>query len=174
MRKIKIILTSLVMIWLGCVACTHEPELSPADNSLNTQVGITPENKSSVELALALFPGTVREVEREVEEGQATWKVDILGSEGSEVEIYVVESSGNLFRIDGDKGPFTYDIDPGAPLLSFSEAKERADLEVGESLESWRLRKEDAYQHKWVYQFTYPEKEVMLNAEDGSILAVKN
>ena len=173
MKYLKFIFGSLLLMLGAGTACTHEPDVSPDGSSLNSEVGITDENKTAVDQALALFPGTVKEVELELEEGQRTWKIDISGAGGSEVEVYLLESSGELVRVDGEKGPFTYDFNPGAPLITFSEAKSRSDSELSDSLESWRLRREDSYRNKWVYQFSYSEKEVVIDAEDGAVLDIK-
>ena len=169
--KVYLYVLFILIGFLG--GCTHEGDVLPEDNTPDSEVGITDENQTAVDLALVLFPGTVQEVELEVEEGQRTWKVDILGTGGAEVEVYMLAASDELYRIDGEKGPFSYDIDPGTSLMTFSEAKIRADTEAGESLESWNLRQDDSYRNNWVYQFNYSEKEVIIHAEDGSVLEVK-
>ena len=148
---------------------------SSSDDDSNNNDGNSSLNRSTaMEKALSLFAGTVREIQREVEEGVATWKVEIIGNGGAEVEIYLRESNGAVFRIDGESGPFSYDIHPGSTLISFSKAKQTANAQTSESLEEWRLRKDDSFNNQWVYEFKYEDTEVIVRATDANVLEVKD
>ena len=151
-------------------SCTYEdivPHLGSGDDSSN---GVVTNKSSAIEKALALFQGTVREVEMEIEEGVRSWKVDIIGDEGSEVEIYIRESNGALFRIDGEAGPFFYEIVPGEGFISYSEAKAIAESIASGDFSEWRLRQDDSYNMQWVYSFKFGEIEIVLRASDGEVL----
>lgn len=125
--------------------------------------------------AMGLFAGSIRETEIQVEEnGILTWKVDIANTSGAEAEIYFRQDDGSLFRIDGEKGPFGYNIEPGNNLISFQRAREIADARGDGALEQWRLRQEDSFNNQWVYTLEYDKNEVSLNGTDGSILEVKD
>ena len=101
----------------------HSPQDSTSNNS---------GRQDAIDKALDLFPGTVREVEHEREEGIDAWKVDIINDKGAEVEIYCRKDNGKLLRIDGESGPFDYNIEPPSPLISFEKAKEIGDAEVND------------------------------------------
>jgi len=155
-------------------ACTEDMFLFPDDATDDTQNGSFSNREVAIQKALSLFPGTVREVERELEEGVSTWKIDIVDANGAEVEIYIRESDGSLFRIDGESGPFSYNLTPGNGLLSFTDARAKADAVSSGALEEWRLRKDDSYGNEWVYEFKYDDPEVIIRATDGKVLEVKD
>ena len=129
---------------------------------------------SVITKAKALISGTVTESEPENEDGVAAWKVDITTDQGAEVEVYCRQDNNTLLRLDGESGPFDYNIDPGSGLIDFNQAKTVANGETNEDLESWRLRVEDKYNNQWVYTLEFTSTKVSINAEDGSVLEVES
>lgn len=120
--------------------------------------------------ALELIEGTVREKEKEKEEGVAAWKVEVITTGGAEIEFYFSQEDNSLLRIDGESAPFDYDLNPGNGLLSFQEALAIAANETDQSLEEWRLRREDKYNNAWVYSLEYDNIKIIINAKTGAIL----
>ncbi|GJM30298.1 MAG: hypothetical protein DHS20C17_29330 [Cyclobacteriaceae bacterium] len=129
---------------------------------------------SATTKALALISGTVTETQLETEDGVAAWKVDITAAQGAEVEIYCRQSDNTLLRIDGEQGPFDYNINPGNGLIDFNQAKTIAAGQTGENLESWQLRTEDKYSNQWVYTMEHASVKVFINAVDGTVLDVES
>ena len=166
---------AILLILPGLFSCTHE--------NLDGQLDETTENgdvqefsqDAATEKALSLFPGTVEEVENEEEEGIPALKIDIEGESGAEVEIYLDASTGDLLRIDGEEGPFTYDLDPGNSLISYAEAKAIAEKQVYyPQLEEWRLRQEAEFEQAWVYTFEFENEEISIDGESGKVLETDN
>ena len=125
--------------------------------------------------ALELVSGTATNSEPETEEGIAAWKVEIHTDAGAEVEVYYRQDNGDLLRIDGESGPFDYDINPGNSLIPFSQAKNiGANSATSETLEYWHLRKEDSFNNQWVYTLEYSNTKVYVDAVTGSILDTEN
>lgn len=131
---------------------------------------------SVLEKAQNLISGTVREVENDVENGVAAWKIEIITNLGAEVEIYCAKQDSSLLRIDGESGPFSYNIDPGQKLLSFADAKNIVENLLNGTIEEWRLRMEDEYNDRWVYRIEVegPDGRVEIDAETGNVLELKD
>jgi uncharacterized membrane protein YkoI len=127
---------------------------------------------SAVNKALALIPGTVVSSEPETEEGIAAWKVEIRTDQGAEVEVYCRQDNGALLRIDGESGPFDYNIDPGNNLIDFDQAKTIGSGVTSEDLVEWRLRTRDKFNNIWVYELEFTKTKVYISAVDGNVLEV--
>ncbi len=143
--------------------------ISCADDDSTMRAPESVENK-----ALTLISGTVTESEPEIEEGIAAWKVDIRTDQGAEVEIYCRQDNGNLLRIDGESGPFDYNINPSNGLIDFNEAKSIGVGVTSETLGKWQLRMEDKYSNDWVYSLEYTSTKLFIKATDGNVLDIEN
>jgi uncharacterized membrane protein YkoI len=158
--KIYLLLLMMTMIVVNCSNDDDEDALQAPESAVNK--------------ALALIPGTVTESEPEIEEGVSAWKVDITTQQGAEVEVYCRQDNNDLLRIDGESGPFDYNIAPGNGLIDFNQAKTIADGETDEDLGSWQLRMEDKYNNQWVYTLEHTTTRVYINAVDGTVLDVES
>ncbi len=68
---------------------------APTDTPFAAKVKISLDSAKAI--ALAAYPGTVKEVEYEVEEnGDATYEIDIVGADGTERKIEVDATRGNI------------------------------------------------------------------------------
>lgn len=161
MKSFQIALIACLLIMIGC---TQE------NITLNSES--LPDKEQIGAKALQLFPGTVRTIQAEEEEGIPAWKVDIINEKGAEVEIYCSQSDDSLLRIDGESGPFDYNIEPGDPLLNFDQAKAIADAQSNGTLEKWRLRREDKFDFSWVYTFEYSTLKTSIGAKNGDVLEI--
>ena len=159
----KFLIVPLVLL-MAFVACSEDDD---DDNAMQAP-------DSVITKAKALISGTVTESEPDNEEGVAAWKVDITTAQGAEVEVYCRQDNNTLLRLDGESGPFDYNIDPGNGLIDFNQAKTVAGGETSEDLVSWRLRMEDKYNDQWVYTLEFTSTKVFINAEDGSVLDVES
>lgn len=155
-------LNGLILFLLLAVTSCSEDD----DNLMQAPDAVT--NK-----ALALISGTVIETEPELEEGVEAWKVEIRTENGAEVEVYCRQDNNALLRIDGETGPFDYNITPGNGLISFSQAQAGAAGVASGTLVEWQLRVEDKYNNVWVYTLEYTQNKVYINAVDGSVLEVE-
>ena len=103
--------------------------------------------------------------------------VHVTTSEGAKLEFEYFIDNGELKSIEGDSGPFDYEVSPGMGLVNFSIAKAAA---VG-SLNAqpamvlrWELEFDTA-RGIWVYTFELldaneVEHEVKVNATTGAVI----
>ncbi|WP_108814344.1 PepSY domain-containing protein [Loktanella sp. Alg231-35] len=57
-----------------------------------------------IEIALMEVPGEVTDVEMERDDGQQVFEVEILGADGSEMEVYIAAETGEILEVaaEGD------------------------------------------------------------------------
>ena len=130
-------------------------------------------SQETIDSSLQLFEGKVLEKKSIQIDGVDVWKVRIENEFGAIVSFYWQRSYIKLFRIEGEKGPFNYELKPPLNVIVLSTARFLA-LETYESVElqSWRLVRDSSLKPQWVYQFYLKENEspVSINASSGDIL----
>lgn len=130
-------------------------------------------SQNIIDTSLQLFDGEILEKKSTKLDGIDVWKVRIENNSGAVVSFYWQRSYTKLFRIEGEKGPFNYDIKPPLTVLVLSTARFLAleSYESGELL-SWRLIRDSSLNQQWVYQFFIKEREspISINAASGDIV----
>ena len=128
------------------------------------------------ELALSLFHGEIIHSEKHQDGDRQIWKLYIESESGAIVEFKILEDPLELIEMEGEIGPFDYDIDPGEAFISLREARDIAlSLTDGELL-AWEFEPEHSDGHVFmVYELIYTmddEKfEILIHAETGEILS---
>jgi len=123
--------------------------------------------------ALNIVSGQVTSTELDNTGTVPEWDVDVTTDAGSKIELEFDHATGNLLEIEGNEGPFTYEVDPGLGLVIFSQAKETAMQEVdfGE-ITKWELEKDEA--GKWIYEFIIAndgqEQQIKIDAATGLVI----
>jgi uncharacterized membrane protein YkoI len=145
-----------------------------SDDSDDSTVAVPQEIISN---SLDFFDGTVIEEGLEIENGIEAWEVEIQNSEGAIVIFYWAADNLTLIKIEGDKGPFTYEINPGGGLINFSTARTFAVSAVkNDALVAWELKKEEEFADDWVYEFeiadSMVDKTVYIDAMNGNVLQI--
>ncbi|WP_296621249.1 PepSY domain-containing protein [Marivirga sp.] len=103
--------------------------------------------------------------------GVTYFEIDVKTSSGAIIEFEYYQEDGSLKGIEGDQGPFDYEVDPGMGLIKFSAAKDAAlNAQPGEVLR-WSLKEE--FPDVWIYTFEVlasngEEFEVGVNAQTGA------
>lgn len=133
--------------------------------------------QSVIDKSLNLFDGEVIEKELETENGVDSWEVKIEDTNGSVLKFYWAVSNEALVKMEGDKGPFDYEIVPGMGLINYSLAKTFAIAIVkNNAIARWKLQKEDSFINKWVYTFEMEKSagttKVYVDAQNGDILQI--
>lgn len=124
-----------------------------------------------IDNSLDLFDGEVIEKKLEEEEGSVAWEVKIQNNEGSIVKFYWTINGLALLKIEGQTGPFEYNILPGNNLINFSTAKTVAFAAIkNDALIRWELSQEDEFINTWVYTFEIGSQKVYIDAENGNVL----
>ena len=129
--------------------------------------------KNALEHSKDIFPGKVLEKSTAVIDNVSVWKIRIENNTGAIVTFYWQKNYTILFRIEGEKGPFSYDLKPPLNLIILSTARFLAfESYSDEELESWQLIRDKSNNMQWVYQFFLVdhEKPISINATTGDIL----
>jgi uncharacterized membrane protein YkoI len=126
--------------------------------------------------ALEIVPGTVTETESDTERGLAVWEVKVRTASGGLVEIKIVAENGAVLELEGETGPFDYEVTPGAPLVNLSTARAAATAAQAGTLKQWELELEE--QNRWEYEFYIVAAdatvyEIEVNAETGAVTSRK-
>ena len=96
--KTKFITTTalIALIAAGGVAATVSAQ------SAATATGLT--EQQVIDIALLEVPGTVQEVELETEDGMQVYEIEILAADGTETEIEIAASTGEILEVDMEDG----------------------------------------------------------------------
>ncbi len=123
--------------------------------------------------ALGIVSGQVTSTELDATGPEPEWDVDVTTDAGSKIEIEFDQATGDLTQIEGNEGPFTYEVNPGLGLIVFSQAKENAlgEVEFGE-ITKWELDKDST--GKWIYEFIIAndgqEQQIKIDAATGLVI----
>jgi uncharacterized membrane protein YkoI len=122
--------------------------------------------------------GTVSSTEMDsTSSNQVYYDIDVITSEGAVIEFEYFQADGKLKSIEGDSGPFDYEVNPGMGLILYSNAKGTAlgtiQDQSGQVLR-WVLAFDDDL-NTWVYTFEVmngneEESTVMIDAATGNII----
>lgn len=131
-----------------------------------------------VHFAQELFEGTIKHSEREHTDNGTLWKLYLINKEEAAVKmkLLVVGDDITLVSIEGEHGPFNYNIEPGMELLSLVEVLENVYRETEEAeLIEWRLSQDHAHDEPlWIYEFKLKSETaryyVKINADTGEFL----
>jgi uncharacterized membrane protein YkoI len=133
--------------------------------------------QSVIDKTMDLFDGTVIDKEIEDEDLIDIWEVKIQDANGSSVRFYWTVTNETLVKIEGDQGPFDYEIVPGMGLINYGAAKTFAIAAVkNNAITGWKLQREDSFINKWVYTFAMEKSggttKVYLDAQNGDVLQI--
>ncbi len=73
------------------------------------QTGLTKEQ--IIEIALLEVPGEVTEIEQERRRGKSIFEVEVLGSDGNEMEIYIAADTGEILKVEAESSDCEGDDD---------------------------------------------------------------
>lgn len=161
----KIVLTAFALLCISIVSCESEEDTIP-----QVPQGVIDES-------LDFFEGEVIDKKLEVEEGVEAWQVKIENSEGAIINFFWTLNGLALFKMEGENGPFEYDIWPGNSLINFSSAKTVAIAGVkNDTILTWELQEEDEFSDIWIYTFEFDasgsSQKVYIDALNGNILQI--
>lgn len=125
-----------------------------------------PAPEAVINLALDLFPGIVKHIEKHEHEGESYWKVYVQSEAGSVVKFKIMTDPVKLVGMEGEKGPFDYNIVPGNNLISLASALEIVNNEVDGEVDEWSLSKRShGGETFWVYEIEIHSLETQYEAE---------
>lgn len=125
----------------------------------------------------AILPGaTIVSAKVDDERSLATWKVEARLASGARIEFELLQSNGLIISIEGEMGPFDYDLQPGNGIVSFGTARTAALGAQAGTIVQWELDLEE--NDRWEYEFYVRDAqgalwEVELDAKTGRVLERK-
>ena len=126
----------------------------------------------------SIFDGEVKYAEMKEGDHGTFWKIYMINDEESVIKISLHQGDEiNLVEIEGERGPFNYNVEPGMDLLDLDEVLEDVyrETENGE-LAEWELEIEkiNSEESIWVYEFKVRgndvKYEIEINAESGEFI----
>jgi uncharacterized membrane protein YkoI len=126
----------------------------------------------------AILPGaTIVAAKVDAERSLPTWKVAARLTSGARVEFEMLQSNGLIVTIEGEMGPFDYDLTPGSGILTFASARAAALGVQAGTIVQWELELEE--NDRWEYEFYIRDAqgalwEVELDAKSGRVLERKS
>ncbi len=154
----------LMILVVAFLSLSCEEQFSNDDNEVP---------QKTLDVSLQLFDGTISEHNSIVEDGIEVWKIKIQNEAGAVVSFYWQKSYYNLYKIEGEHGPFTYDIQPPLNVLPLSTARFLAFESYSmEKLKSWTLNRSNKFDNRWIYQFFIRgiESPLRIDATSGDAL----
>lgn len=102
--------------------------------------------------ALTMTSGTVLSTDTDTTTtGVVYFNVELRTSAGAIIEFEYFLTNGSLKSIQGDQGPFEYEVNPGSGLVLYSKARSAALTARPGVIKRWDLEKNSA--GAWVYIF---------------------
>jgi uncharacterized membrane protein YkoI len=126
----------------------------------------------------AILPGaTIVSAKVDDERALGTWKVAARLASGARVEFELLQSNGLIISIEGEMGPYDYDLTPGNGIVTFAAARAAALGAQAGTIIQWELDLEEG--DRWEYEFYIRDAqgalwEVELDAKSGRVLERKS
>lgn len=123
-----------------------------------------------------IFEGaSITEIEEKEERGLLVWEIHLKMPTGGIVEVVFVQDAGKILKIEGQSGPFDYDVTPGGDFINLSDAfKAAMQVKEGE-ITRWELELEE--QDQWEYEIHLENAEgrweVEIDAFTGEVIKIK-
>lgn len=155
----------LILLFAGTiVSCSEDDEIKPLTEE---------QAKSKV---LGMTSGTVISSDADTTtSGVVYFDIDVETTSGAIIEFEIFLETGELKEIEGDNGPFDYEVDPGMGLIKFSVAKAAALSARPGEVQRWSLEKDNS-SGIWTYTFeilngNQEDFTVKINATNGTIIS---
>lgn len=147
------------------ISCEEEEEVSPQ---------ITEEQAVAKATSMTSAGTVTSKSTSTTTEGDVYYEIDITTSEAAVIEFEYFQATGELKEIEGDNGPFNYEVTPGMGLKTFSQAKAAALAAQSGDVISWSLEKNSS-SGNWEYKFTIIDSNqedftVRINASTGAVI----
>ncbi len=154
---------TVLLISASCEKSQNEPAPDPPQNIIDK--------------SLAYFDGEVIEKSQDTEDGVKVWEVRIRNSSGAVMKFYWRVGDGSLYEMEGETGPYDYEVIVGNNLINFQAAFTFAKAAVkNDNLLDWHLKQEDRFIDKWVYTFEFDRNstnvKVYIDASNGDVLEI--
>jgi len=131
-----------------------------------------------INLIKGYFEGDVVESEKHHNDRGTSWKLYLENEQGAIMKFEVIESSMEIVKMSGEKGPFDYNIELNDTVISLQTALEKVFMAVEGELTQWELEVDDHEgSNHWQYEFEVTgatlRYEIKINAETGEIIKIE-
>lgn len=157
----------------GDLETPFEALLNAASSGGRTREGISIDELTAA--ILEVLEGAKKiEIKEGEERGLAVYEIELLLASGGTLEVVVVKELFEILEVEGQSGPFDYDIDPQGSFISLSEAFLLAKDSLGGEITRWELELEE--ENKWEFEIHVTTDagkfEVEIDAFSGAILDI--
>ena len=143
--------------------------LTACDDPLGVEGNDVPEKL--VSNSLDLFSGDVVIKSSARIDDVEVWRIAIENSQGAITSFYWRKPFNTLFMIEGEKGPFNYELTPPLNVINLSTARFLAFRGSNKEFVSWKIFVLKSNDNRWAYRFTLPDGSfITIDAGSGDIL----
>lgn len=145
--------------------------IQTSGNFLDTNASIGVTIRDAVDYTAELLECVITKAELRFMKDIPLWKINGITSDRGTVELEISALDRSLLKIDAEEGPFEYEIKPHKDLVSFTEAKRKAEDFSGQKTLKWnlsRIKKRWEY-HFWVF-IKSGKAQVKIDAATGDII----
>lgn len=101
-----------------------------------------------------IVDGTIVHSERHEMNGKVFWEVYVKNQAGAVIKVELKDEPLTLMKIEGEVGPFDYNVEPGGDVLDFTAILEIVFSEATGVVTEWRLDYEvENGEPRWRYEF---------------------
>lgn len=164
--KTKINFLMLPVLFVGVTACSSS---EPAAR------GEIDEAQARSKASAAAPNSTIGSVTKLDEGDEHRWKVEVTLANGAPLTIEIERATGVLAEIEGERGPFDYDLPaPASGFLTYGQAKAKALAAKTGDVELWEV-KTDRTQYEFYVRETATARlyEIKLEATKGDVTSIE-
>ncbi len=143
--------------------------LASCDDPLGLEGDAVPDKL--VHNSLDIFQGDVIEKFSARINDVEVWKVSIKNDQGAVTTFYWRKPYNNLFMIEGEKGPFSYELTPPLNVINLSTARFLAFRGDDQEFISWKIFLLASNKDRWTYRFALSDGTfISIDAGSGDII----
>lgn len=152
----------------------HNKYSQTAHNFLDTNTSNLFTISDAIDYTSKLLECDIIKAEKKFRKDIPVWKVNAITKDRGTIVIEISSSDNTLLSIDASEGPFDYEIKPDKDLISFAEARKKAELHSGQKTLKWKYLKN---KNNWEYNFWVFIKsgkaQIRVDASSGDIVSAK-
>ncbi len=143
-------------------ACSSSESTTPAE---------VDEQAARAKVSEAVPGGTIASVSKLDEAEEHRWAASVKLANGAELNVEIERATGVLAEIEGEKGPFDYDLPaPANGYLTYAQARTKALAAKAGDIELWEV-KTDKVQYEFYVREPSTTRlyEIKLDATNGTV-----
>ena len=133
------------------------------------------DDSEAVTIVLKIVPGQIVKKEKEKYRGRWVWKVKVKTKGSASVEVKIDMKTGRVLKIEGEDGPYDYDIKTLEQYLKLQEALELALKDIDGTIIKWELKYDNEL--SWKFEIEIQSEDgvfkVEIKAKDGIVIEIK-